>query len=121
MDVTAQGILLDDIVIHAEPQKSDIRPLVIRSAVWGHPASNDLAYNVTTKLQKRIDSQGQGHFLKIGKDEDVVAWLGDPTFPHQINRVLKINYDTVGREGEITVPESLEHGTLKQTLRIGWR
>ena len=121
VDVTTHGILQNGIILQAEPQKIDVRPLVIRSAVWGHPAHNASAYNVTTKLQKRIDSLGRGHFLKISTSENVVAWLGDPTFPHQINRVLKIHYDTVGREGEVSIPESLEQGTLKQTLRIGWR
>ena len=87
--------------------------LFIIYASYGHRSDPRCQYNVTEKLQARIDDYG-GRYLGIPGDEDVANWFGDP-YPGGRKHLI-IDYEMGGWLGDVTVPEA--HGHLLEPLTI---
>ena len=87
--------------------------LFIIYATYGHRADPRCQYNVTEKLQARIDDAG-GRYLGIPGDEDVANWFGDP-YPGGRKHLI-IDYEMGGWLGDVTVPEA--HGHVLEPLTI---
>eukprot|EP00505_MAST-04D_sp_SCG-Rhode-Island_P003871 Stramenopile-MAST_4_protein_3871 len=87
--------------------------LFILHATYGHRVDRKCQYNVTEKLQARIDSCG-GRYLGIPGDEDVANWFGDP-YPGGRKQLI-IKYEMGGWLGDITIPEA--HGHVLEPLTI---
>ena len=87
--------------------------LFIIYATYGHRSDPRCQYNVTEKLQARIDDYG-GRYLGIPGDEDVANWFGDP-YPGGRKHLI-IDYEMGGWLGDVTVPEA--HGHLLEPLTI---
>ena len=45
---------------------------------YGHRDDRKLQYDVTEKLQERCDTQFDGRYLGIPKDENLIRMFGDP-------------------------------------------
>jgi hypothetical protein len=81
---------------------------------YGHRDDRKLQYDVTENLQERCDTQFDGRYLGIPKDENLVKMFGDP-YPGG-RKVIKIHYEMYGWEGEIKLPEA--HGRLLEPLIV---
>ena len=87
--------------------------LFILYATYGHRCDPKCQYNVTEKLQARIDSHG-GRYLGVPMDEDIANWFGDP-YPGGRKQLI-ISYEMGGWLGDITIPEA--HGHVLEPLTI---
>eukprot|EP00943_MAST-04B_sp_MAST-4B-sp1_P003621 g3621.t1 len=87
--------------------------LFIIYATYGHRSDPRCQYNVTEKIQARVDDAG-GRYLGIPGDEDVANWFGDP-YPGG-RKTLIIDYEMGGWLGDVTVPEA--HGHVLEPLTI---
>ena len=102
---------LDRNVIYQKPNNPWLKLL---RATYGHRDDRSLQYDVTEKLQERIDTQYDGRYLGIPKDENLVKFFGDP-YPGG-RKVMRIQYEMYGWEGEIKLPEA--HGRLLEPLIV---
>ena len=81
---------------------------------YGHRDDHAMQYDVTEKLQERVDTQFDGRYLGIPKDENLFKMFGDP-YPGG-RKVIRIQYEMYGWEGEIKLPEA--HGRLLEPLIV---
>jgi hypothetical protein len=102
---------LDRDVIYQKPNNPWLR---LHRATYGHRDDRSMQYDVTEKLQERIDTQFDGRYLGIPKDENLVKMFGDP-YPGG-RKVLRVQYEMYGWEGEIKLPEA--HGRLLEPLIV---
>ena len=103
--------LLDRDVVYRKPNNPWLKLLV---CTYGHRDDRKLQYDVTEKLQERCDTQFDGRYLGVPKDENLVKMFGDP-YPGG-RKVLRIQYEMYGWEGEIKLPEA--HGRLLEPLTV---
>eukprot|EP00949_MAST-11_sp_MAST-11-sp1_P001896 g1896.t1 len=87
--------------------------LYILHATFGHPSDPRLQYDVTEKLQGRID-QHDGRYLGIPKDENICRWVGNPS--PKGRKELTVTYEMHGWQGEVALPEA--HGHLLEPLTV---
>jgi hypothetical protein len=102
---------LDRDIIYAPPNNPWLK--LIR-CTYGHRDDRALQYDVTEKLQERCDTQYDGRYLGIPKDENLIKMFGDP-YPGG-RKVIRIHYEMYGWEGEIKLPEA--HGRLLEPLTV---
>ena len=102
---------LDRDIVYKPPNNPWLK--LIR-CTYGHRDDHALQYDVTEKLQERCDTQFDGRYLGIPKDENLVKFFGDP-YPGG-RKVIRIHYEMYGWEGEIKLPEA--HGRLLEPLVV---
>ena len=62
-------------ICYVQPQNPWLK---LTLCTYGHRDDRALQYDVTEKLQERVDTQFDGRYLGVPKDENLVKMFGDP-------------------------------------------
>ena len=89
--------------------------VLITKVYFGHANNVNRQYDVTARLQARVDSkQCQGRLLHIPRTENLISSFGDPCYG--VKKSLSISYEVHGWFGELRIQEA--HGRLLDPVRI---
>lgn len=103
------GYLYDNLLLM---QHEEMPMLMIHKATYGHPHSTTgKLFDVTERMVAMVDAAG-GSYLNIPTKECMRDYFGDPS-PGTV-KTLTIDYEIVGKSGEVKLYES--NGTLKKKL-----